>query len=119
HSTGFGLTTSPDKMRAETMGALQTGLAALTSKAPDDVDAYRQLVIGTAQAVAEAKGGGVAPVEATMLEEIRKAVDGGAPASPPPDEIRSAGRPRSVGRPPRHPLSNRIGGKRHCRGSTA
>jgi hypothetical protein len=80
HSTGFGLTTSPDRMRAETMESLQTGLAALSAKAPNDLDAYRQLVLGVAQAVAEAKGGGVAPVEGTMLEEIRKAVNGGASA---------------------------------------
>ena len=80
HSTGFGLTTSPDRLRTETMDSLRTGLAALSAKAPDDLDAYRQLVLGVAGAVAEAKGGGVAPVEATMLEEIRKAVNGGASA---------------------------------------
>jgi hypothetical protein len=79
HSSGFGLTTSPDKMRGETMSSLQTGLAALTAKSPADLDPYRQLVLGTAQAVAEAKGG-VKPVESTMLDEIRKALDGGATA---------------------------------------
>jgi hypothetical protein len=79
HSTGFGLTTSPDRMRAETMDSLRTGLAALSAKAPDDLEAYRHLVLGTAQAVADAKGG-VKPVEGSMLEEIRKALDGGATA---------------------------------------
>jgi tellurite resistance protein len=79
HGTGFGLTTSPETMRAETMGSLQTGVAALTAKAPDELDAYRQLVLGAAQAVADAKGG-VKPAEGTMLEEIRRALDGGAPA---------------------------------------
>ena len=76
HGTGFGLTTPADKMRAETMDALKTGVAALTAKAPDDLDAYRQLVLGTAQAVAEAKGG-TKPVEGAMLEEIRTALNGG------------------------------------------
>jgi hypothetical protein len=75
HGTGFGVTTGPDKMRAETMASLQSGLAALAAKAPDEVEAYRQLVLGTSQAVADAKGG-VAPVEGSMLEEIRKALEG-------------------------------------------
>jgi len=80
HGTGFGLTTSPDKLRTETMGSLQTALAALAAKAPDDLDAYRQLVLGLAQAVAEAKGGGVSPVESTMVETIRNALEAGATA---------------------------------------
>jgi tellurite resistance protein len=76
HSTGFGITTSPQNLRAETMAALQAAIAALNAKSPDDLDAYRQTVLGVAQAVADAKGG-VTPVETAMLEEIRKAVDGG------------------------------------------
>src|SRR3954469_1117783 len=58
HGTGFGLTTSPDKLRVETMAALGEALTALNAKAPSDVEAYRQLVIGLADAVANAKGGG-------------------------------------------------------------
>jgi len=73
HGTGFGLTASPDKVRAETMEALRTSVATLTAKAPDELDAYRQLVLGLAQAVAEAKGG-EKPVEATMIGEIREAL---------------------------------------------
>jgi len=72
-SSGFGLTTSPDAMRAETMAALQTAIATLTAKAPSEVDAYRQAVLGIVQAVADAKGG-VTPVETAMIDEIRKAV---------------------------------------------
>ena len=79
HGTGFGVTTSPDKMRAETLASLQTALGALAAKAPDDLDAYRQVVLGLAQAVADAKGG-VSPVEATMVETIRNALEGGATA---------------------------------------
>ena len=54
HGTGFGLTAGPDKVRGETMEALRTSVAALQAKAPDELDGYRQLVIGTATAVAEA-----------------------------------------------------------------
>lgn len=75
-ATGFGLTTSPDKMRAETIGALQTAVATLSAKAPDDVEAYKALVLGVAEAVAQAKGG-EAPVEASMIEEIRAALGAG------------------------------------------
>src|SRR3954470_19574949 len=48
HGTGFGLTTSPDKLRAETLAAMSEALTALKAKSPADVDAYRQLVIGLA-----------------------------------------------------------------------
>jgi hypothetical protein len=74
HGTGFGLTTSPDKMRDETIAAIQSSIQALTAKAPDEVDGYRQLVLGASQAVAEAKGGGVATVETSMLDQIRGAL---------------------------------------------
>ena len=76
HGTGFGLTAGPDKVRGETMEALRTSVAALQAKAPDELDGYRQLVIGTATAVAEAKGGGEAPVEAAMIAEIQAALGG-------------------------------------------
>jgi hypothetical protein len=76
HGTGFGLTASPDKVRAETIEALRTSVATLTAKAPDELDAYRQLVLGLSQAVAEAKGG-EKPVEATMIGEIREALGAG------------------------------------------
>ena len=76
HGTGFGLTASPDKVRAETMEALRTSVATLTAKAPDELDAYRQLVLGLSQAVAEAKGG-EKPVEATMIGDIREALGAG------------------------------------------
>ena len=74
HGTGFGLGTSPDKLRDGTVAALQASIATLGAKAPDEVDGYRQLVLGVAQAVAEAKGGGVAPVESSMLDQIRAAL---------------------------------------------
>jgi hypothetical protein len=73
-STGFGLTASPEKVRAETMEALATAVATLQAKAPDELEAYRGLVLGVADVVAQAKGGGVAAVEASMIEEVRAAL---------------------------------------------
>ena len=73
HGTGFGLTTSPENLRAETTDALQIAITTLTAKAPDDLDAYRQTIIGVAQAVGDAKGG-LTPIETAMIEEIRKVV---------------------------------------------
>jgi hypothetical protein len=75
-ATGFGLTTSPDKLRSETMEALRAATTTLSAKAPDELGAYRELVLGVAEAVAQAKGG-EAPVEASMIEEIRAALDAG------------------------------------------
>ena len=38
HGTGFGLTTSPDKVERETLEALQNAKTTLASKAPDELD---------------------------------------------------------------------------------
>src|SRR3982751_1886144 len=38
---GFGLTSRPDELERETVEALRTAKAALASKAPDELDAYR------------------------------------------------------------------------------
>ena len=74
--TGFGLTTSPDRVRDETMEALRSSIATLQAKAPTEVEPYRQLVLGLAQAVADAKGGEV-PVETAVIEQIREALGTG------------------------------------------
>jgi hypothetical protein len=71
HGTGFGLTASPERMRTETMDALRSSVATLEAKAPSEVEPYRQLVLGVAEAVAEAKGGGTGDVEAAVIEQIR------------------------------------------------
>ena len=73
-STGFGLTSSPETVRAGTVDALRSSIATLTAKAPEEVEPYRQLVLGLAEAVAGAKGGGEAPSEAAMIQEIRTAL---------------------------------------------
>ncbi len=73
---GFGLTSSQEKVESETVEALQSAIATLESKAPDEVDAYRQLVLGVADHVANAKGG-LAPNEAAAIEKVKEAL--GAP----------------------------------------
>ena len=77
--TGFGVTASPDKVRGETMEALRSSVATLGAKAPEEVDPYRQLVLGLAEAVAVAKGG-VTPVEQAVIAEIREALGAGSSA---------------------------------------
>ena len=76
HGSGFGLTTSPQKMRDETIEALRTALGALNTKAPEEVDGYKSMVIGVAQAVADAKGGGTSQLETAMIVEIKAALAG-------------------------------------------
>ena len=55
--TGFGLIASPKEVVEGTMNALGAAVAAVAAKAPDELDAYRGLVLDVATAVAEAKGG--------------------------------------------------------------
>jgi hypothetical protein len=71
--TGFGLTSSPDKVERETIEALQSAKATLESKAPEELDAYRQFVLDLAQSVANAAPGGDA-AEAGTVEKVRSAV---------------------------------------------
>jgi hypothetical protein len=73
HGTGFGLTSSPEKVEQETVQALQNAKTALESKAPDEVDAYRQFVLDLAQSVAQAAPGGETQ-EAGAVEKVRSAV---------------------------------------------
>ena len=76
HGTGFGLTTSPERVRSETLEALRSSVATLQAKASGEVEPYRQLVLGVAEAVAAAKGG-EAPVELEMITQIREALGAG------------------------------------------
>lgn len=73
HGAPFGVTTSPDEVKQGTVETLQTAVAALQAKAPEELPAYRALVLDVAQSVAEAAKG-VAPGEAEALETIRSAV---------------------------------------------
>ena len=78
--TGFGLTSPPAEVEAETLDALRTSVAALEAKAPEEAGAYRELVLEVAGSVADAAGGGDV-AESGALEKIRSAV--GASAAPP------------------------------------
>jgi tellurite resistance protein len=74
--SGFGFTTSPEKAEAETLEALRTGKAALAAKAPEEQAAYREFVLGVANAVATAKGD-VSGSESAVIEKITAALDAG------------------------------------------
>jgi hypothetical protein len=71
--TGFGLTSSPDAVETETLAALLSAKTALASKAPDELDSYRQFVAEVAQSVADAAGGGEA-AERDAIEKINSAL---------------------------------------------
>ncbi len=73
HGTGFGLVASPKEVVEGTMSALGASVALLTQKAPDELEAYRTLVLDVANAVAEAKGG-VKEEESAAIERIRGAL---------------------------------------------
>jgi len=73
--TGFGLTNSPQEVETETLDALRSSVATLGAKAPDEVGAYRELVLGIAAFVAEAKGG-VADAEAATIAKLEEALAG-------------------------------------------
>jgi hypothetical protein len=71
--TGFGLASSPEKVEQETLSALQTAKTVLETKAPEDLQPYRDLVLEVAQSVAAAAGGGE-PVESGAIEKVRSAI---------------------------------------------
>ena len=75
HGTGFGVTAHPDKIEAETLEALRSSVQLLQSKAPEELDAYREFVLALARSVAaaapggdEAEAGTIAKVEAALAE---------------------------------------------------
>jgi tellurite resistance protein len=71
--TGFGLVASPNEVVEGTINALGAASEALAAKAPDELDAYRDLVLAVATAVAEAKGG-VKDEERAAIERITAAL---------------------------------------------
>lgn len=73
HGSPFGVTASPAEVEKGTLESLQTAVAALEAKAPDDLPAYRQLTVDVAQSVAEAAKG-VGAGETKALETIRTAL---------------------------------------------
>jgi hypothetical protein len=73
--TGFGLTASRNEVETETRAALSAAVTTLAAKAPDEIEAYRELALGVATAVAEAKGG-VKESETAAIDAIRGALGG-------------------------------------------
>jgi hypothetical protein len=73
HGTGFGLTASPDAVEKETLAALQAAKTALESKAPEELEPYRQFITEVAQSVADAAGGGET-AEAGAVEKVNAAL---------------------------------------------
>jgi hypothetical protein len=73
HGSGFGFTASQQEVETETVAALRSAAATLAAKAPDDGPAYKQLVLGVAETVAEAKGG-VKPGESATIATIEEAL---------------------------------------------
>jgi hypothetical protein len=73
HGTGFGFTTSPDKVERETLEALENAKATLASKAPDELDSYRQFVVEVTRSVAQAAGGGET-AESETIEKVSAAL---------------------------------------------
>ena len=71
--TGFGFTDSPQEVETETLAALRSSVATLEAKASDEVDSYRELVLGIGAFVAEAKGG-VTDVEAATIAKLEEAL---------------------------------------------
>jgi uncharacterized heparinase superfamily protein len=74
HGTGFGLTSWPDTVERETVSALQTAKKTLETKAPGELDSYRQFVVDVAQSVAAAATGGDS-AEHDAIEKVRSAVN--------------------------------------------
>jgi hypothetical protein len=75
--TGFGLTASAEEIERETLEALRTSLSVLQTKAPEDVDAYKKLVLDVAQSVGDAAGGGDM-TESEAIDKVRSTLQAGA-----------------------------------------
>ena len=73
HDRPFGMTASPIEIEQSTVAAIKQAVAALEAKAPEELPAYRQLVLDVAQSVAEAAKG-VSEHENVALERIRAAL---------------------------------------------
>ena len=73
HGTGFGVTTSIDKVEAETLESLRSGVELLKAKAPEELEAYRSFVLELARSVAAAAPGGD-EAEAAAIAKIEPAL---------------------------------------------
>jgi hypothetical protein len=73
HGSGFGLAASAEKVETETLDALRSATATIGAKAPEELSAYRQLVLDAADSVANAKGG-IKPGETGAIDKIKEAL---------------------------------------------
>jgi hypothetical protein len=73
HDRPFGMTASPAEIEQSTAAALGQAVTVLEAKSPEDLPAYRQLVLEVAESVAEAAKG-VSPQENQALDRIRAAL---------------------------------------------
>ena len=77
HDRPFGATASREEVEQSTVTALQQAVAVLEAKSPEDLPAYRQLVLEVSQSVAEAAKG-VSPQENQALDSISAAIGASA-----------------------------------------
>jgi hypothetical protein len=73
HDRPFGMSASPEEIEQSTVATLEQAVAVLEAKSPEDLPAYRQLVLEVAQSVADAAKG-VSPQENQALDSIRAAL---------------------------------------------
>ena len=73
HDKPFGMTASQEEIEQGTTATLKQAVAILEAKSPEDLPAYKQLVLDVAQSVAEAAKG-VSPQENQALDSIRAAL---------------------------------------------
>lgn len=73
--TGWAVGTKPEDLRPAALGELTASIALLTTKAPDEVEAYRAFVLEIASAVAAAAKGGD-EAEAASMAAISEALRG-------------------------------------------
>ncbi len=73
HDRPFGMTASPEEVERSTVATIEQAVAVLEAKSPEDLPAYRQLVLEVAESVAEAAKG-VSQQENEALDRIRGAL---------------------------------------------
>ena len=73
HERPFGATASPEEVEQSTVTAIQRGVAAIEAKSPEDLPAYKALVMDVAESVAAAAKD-VSPQENEALDHVRSAL---------------------------------------------
>jgi len=77
HDKPFGMTASQQEIEQSTEATLKQAVSILEAKSPEDLDAYKQLVLDVAQSVAEAAKG-VSDQENQAIDHIRAALGSSA-----------------------------------------